>query len=75
MQKFREIQCTCICQETELRNDFLRYLPCAGKAQVQDRQEWLSDGGGAVLWGRYMAHLVRQGPDARRQSHHQGEFH
>lgn len=53
----------------------ISYLPCAGKAQVQDRQEWLSDGGGAVLWGRYMAHLVRQGPDARRQSHHQGEFH
>lgn len=33
-------------------------LSCAGKAPVQDGQEWVSDGGGAVLWRRYMAHLV-----------------
>lgn len=33
-------------------------LSCAGKAPVQDGQEWVSDGGGTVLWGRYLAHLV-----------------
>lgn len=51
-----EVQCTRVYQETGLSNDFL--LTCTGKAPVQDGQEWVSDGGGAVLWGRYMAHLV-----------------
>lgn len=72
MDKFREVQCT---YAKKLSSVMISFLPCAGKAQVQDRQEWLSDGGGAVLWGRYMAHLVRQGPHARRQSHHKGEFY
>lgn len=68
-----EVQCTRIYQETGLSNDFL--LTCSGKAPVQDGQEWVSDGGGAVLWRRYMAHLVWQGPDTCWQSHHQGEWY